>query len=204
VRELDVDVTVAAPKRHGPSGFLHHPRAKIFVRHKQQILLFRRGINDLDGVAAGANDVGEGLHFGAAIDVGDGVKIWIGLLKGLELVGRAAFLERTARVFIGQQDELVRVKDLGGLGHEVDAAKHDDFRFGFGGLLREAQRIAHVIGHILDLRHLVIVRENDRVELALKVDDFPRKRIEPRRRNGCADLKTVNSRRRHGDDFGHR
>jgi len=47
---------------------------------------------------------------------------------------------------------LFRRKDLGALGHEIDPAENDDLGVGAGGLLRQAQGIAHVIGDILHLR----------------------------------------------------
>ena len=47
------------------------------------------------------------------------------LAERLELVGRAAVLEAAAGVHVGQHDDLVGRQDLGGLGHEADAAKGD-------------------------------------------------------------------------------
>ena len=42
----------------------------------------------------------------------------------------------------------------------MNAAEHDDIRAGFLRLLREAERITHVVRHVLDLCDLIIVRED--------------------------------------------
>jgi hypothetical protein len=66
---------------------------------------------------------------------------------------------------IGDQDGLVVGEDLGRLGHEVDAAEHDRRRLDLGGDPRQPERVAHVVGDVLDLGHLVVVGEDDRVAL---------------------------------------
>ena len=45
---------------------------------------------------------------------------------------------------------------------------------GGGGLAREAERVADVVGHVLDLGHLVVVREDDGVALARERPDLVR------------------------------
>ena len=44
-------------------------------------------------------------------------------------------LERAAGVFVREDDGLVRIKNLGGFGHEVDAGKTDDVGIGRPGRL---------------------------------------------------------------------
>jgi 4-hydroxy-3-methylbut-2-enyl diphosphate reductase len=61
----------------------------------------------------------------------------------------------------------------------MHAAENDHIRVRLGRLLREAERIAHEIRHVLDFRHLVIVREDDGVELLLERENFLRQRLEP-------------------------
>ena len=56
-------------------------------------------------------------------------------------------------------------QDRGGLGHEVDAAEGDHVGVGVGRLARQAERVAHEVGHVLDLGHLVVVRQDHRVAL---------------------------------------
>ena len=45
-------------------------------------------------------------------------------------------------------------------------------------LLREAERIADEIRHVLNFRHLIIVREDDGVELFFERENFLRQRLE--------------------------
>ena len=42
----------------------------------------------------------------------------------------------------------------------MHAAERDDLGFGLRGLLRERERVADEVGHVLDLRALVVVRED--------------------------------------------
>ena len=81
--------------------------------------------------------------------------------KCLELIRRARFGERTAGLQIGENDFLGRVENLGRLGHEMNAAKKDDFGIGLGGLKAQPKRIAHKIGDILNLRDLIVMGQND-------------------------------------------
>ena len=176
--ELHVRITVAVPKRHRAAGLFHHPRAEIFVRDEQQVLVLRRGLDDFHRVAAGANHVAQRLHRRAAIDVGDGPEIRVGLLQRGQLVRRTAFFERTAGVLVRQHDDFVRVQNLRRLGHEMHAAENNHVRVGFGRLLGKAERIAHEIRHVLDFRHLVIVGEDDGVELFFERKNLLCQRLE--------------------------
>ena len=58
----------------------------------------------------------------------------------------------------------------------MHAAEHDYVGVRLRRLLREAERIANKIGHVLNFRHLIIVREDDRVKLLLERENFPRQR----------------------------
>ena len=47
----------------------------------------------------------------------------------------------------------------------MHATEHDHIRICLGGFLRETERIACKIRHVLDFRHLIIMCENDGVQL---------------------------------------
>ena len=83
-------------------------------------------------------------------------------------VGRAAVGKRAAGVQVGQQDQLVRVDNLGGLGHEVDAAEDDHVGIGLRRRLRQRQAVADMVGQILNLGVLIVMRQNDGVQLLFK------------------------------------
>ena len=73
----------------------------------------------------------------------------------------------------------------------MHAAEDDDVGVGLGRLLREAERIAHVIRHVLDFADLIIVREDDGVELLLEREDFAGQRVEALARHRLADAQVV-------------
>ena len=86
-------------------------------------------------------------------------------MQGGELVGRAAGLQGAAGLAVGQDHDLVRVENFSRLGHEMDAAEDDHLGIRLGGLLGQAERIAHKIRYVLDLGHLIVVGQDDGVEL---------------------------------------
>ena len=56
----------------------------------------------------------------------------------------------------------------------MNAAEDDHLRAGLGRLLREPQRIAHEIRHVLDFRPLIIMGQNHSLQLAFQRPDFLR------------------------------
>ena len=78
----------------------------------------------------------------------------------------------------GYQHGLVWRQDGGGLGHEVDPAEDDHVGVGGGCLAREAQGVPEVVGDVLDLRQLVVVREDDRVSLRRQSADLVRQPLD--------------------------
>jgi hypothetical protein len=110
------------------------------IGHEEDVAIGRRASHNLLGVAARADDVGKRLHAGAAIDVGDDVIIFVGVLveERLQFVGRAGGGKRTAGVQIRQEDTLRRVNDFRRLRHEVHSAKEDDIGVRLGRLITQA------------------------------------------------------------------
>ena len=86
-------------------------------------------------------------------------------LPRAQLVGGDRVGQRAAGVEVGDQDALVGRQDRRGLGHEVDAAEHDHVGVGVRRLLGEPERVADVVGHVLDLGQLVVVRQDHGVAL---------------------------------------
>jgi hypothetical protein len=91
--------------------------------------------------------------------------------EGLELVGRAAVRERAARRQVRDHHGTLRIEDLRGLRHEVDAAERDDVALDPLRGLGQGQRVAHEVGQILHLRLLVVVGQEHGVALALERED---------------------------------
>ena len=172
--ELDVDVTIALPQVHLAAGLFHDPGAEVLVGDEEDGAVGGGLVDDLHGVAGGADDVAERLHAAGAVDVGDDVVVLVRvrLEEGFELVGGAGLLERAAGVGVGQDDDFARVHDLRGLRHEVDAAEGDDVGVGGLGVIGEAERVAHVVGDVLDVAGLIVVGEDDGVAGLLEGEDF--------------------------------
>ena len=89
------------------------------------------------------------------------------------LVHRRARGERATGLGIGNQHAPLGAQERRGLGHEVHAAEHDQGALARRRLLRKLQRIADVVGEILDDRNLVVVREDECVVLPSQIFDAP-------------------------------
>ncbi len=88
--------------------------------------------------------------------------------------------KRAAGAAVGDQDGLLRIEELGCLGHEMDATLDDGVGLDPRGLDRQLQAVAHDVGDpVIDLRRLVIVGEDDSVLLAFQLVDLEdQRRIE--------------------------
>jgi len=163
--ELNVDVTGTAPHVHFAAGLLLHPVPEVLVGDEEDVAVRRRFLDDADGVATGADDIAERLHSGAAIDVSDHViiPIRVVLQELLKAICRTTLFKRTSGIFVWKDDRFAWIDDLGRFRHEMDAAEGDHGGIGVPSFVGEPERIAHIVGHILDLLDLVVVGENDRV-----------------------------------------
>ena len=83
----------------------------------------------------------------------------------LELLRRARILEAAPGIHVGQYDDFLGRKDLGRVGHELHAAKGNHVGVRVRRHLRQLQAVAHEIGKILNLRLLIIVRQDDGIAL---------------------------------------
>lgn len=115
------------------------------------------------GVGRSADDVAERLDGRRAVDVGYDDVIRILRFECGERIGRTAIGQRAAGVQIRNDNFLVGVENFGRLGHKMDPGKDDQIGVGFGRLARQSQRVADVIGQVLDDRFLVVVRQDDGV-----------------------------------------
>ena len=90
-----------------------------------------------------------------------------------ELLGRAGIGERAARFEVRQHHGLVGAEDLGRLRHEVDAEEEDHVLvLGLLRLLGQHEGVPKDVGDVLQVRLLVVVRQDDRVALVLEPLDL--------------------------------
>ena len=140
----DVDVVAA--------GLPFDVRAEELVRKEQHIAIGIDRRHHVDSVRRRAADVGETLHLGGRVDVGDDDGVGVLGLPRPEVVGRDRIGERAPRPGIGDQDPLVGAEDLRGLRHEVNAAEHDlvgvDLRRDPG----QRKRVTDMVCNILNCR----------------------------------------------------
>ena len=140
-------------------------RAEELVGQEQHLAVGRDRLDDLDGVGRRAADVGLGLHLGGGVDVGDDDGAGVLGLPGAQLVGGDRVGQRAAGVRVGDQHGLLGREDLRRLGHEVHAGEDDRGGVAGRGDAGEGERVADVVGDVLDLRRLVVVRQEDGVLL---------------------------------------
>ncbi len=162
----------AGPEQHLPVELARQIAAEMAVRPEDDLLVLGDLLEDRLGARRGDDHVRQGLNLGRAVDVGQRDMVGVRLAEGLELFRRARILEAAAGVEIGQDHDLLRRKDLGGVGHELDPAEGDHFRIGGGGLAAQLQRVPHEIGEVLQFGLLVVMREDHSVALLAQPVDL--------------------------------
>ena len=170
--DAGVHVTLARPDVHGATRHLLEVRAEEHVGQEQDLFVFGDRADHALGVAGGAAVVAERFHLGGRVDVRDDDRAGVLSLPGSELSGVDRRGKRAACRKVGDEHSLARAQDHRRLGHEVDTAEHDHVGSSRGRLARKAERVADVVGHVLDLGHLVVVGEDDRVALARQLADL--------------------------------
>ena len=154
--------------------------------------LGRHGLHHLDGVGAGAADVGLRLHRGGGVDVGDHRQARVTLLDQPHVFRGDRGGQRAAGEEVGDEHRLFRRKHLGGLRHEMDAGLHNNAGVAARRLPGERQAVADKVADAVEyLRSHVVVSQDDRVLFALQpVDLFDQRGLEPplHRRDMIADL----------------
>ncbi len=75
--------------------------------------------------------------------------------------------ERATGIQIRKENLLVGIEDLGGLSHEVDAGENDDVGIRLRRLPCQSKRVAYIISNVLDVRLLVVMRQQDGILLLL-------------------------------------
>ena len=123
---------------------------------------------DRHGVGAGAAIVALGLDLGRAVNVADHQSVRMLLFGLAQLLGRDHIGHGAAGRWLGHEHLLLQRKNGGRLGHETHAAEDDHCRVRFGRLDAQPQRIATEIRQVLNLRRLIIVRQDHGVALYLE------------------------------------
>jgi hypothetical protein len=164
-----VHVALAVPDVHLAAGDLLDVGAEEHVGAEEDLgpvpVLAEDVLDHGDGVRRRDAVVGLRLDGRGRVDVHDHDGARVLGLPGTELARGDRVSQRAAGVRIGQQHGLPGREDRRRLGHEVHAAERDHVLGGRSGLDRQAERVADVMGHVLDLGQLVVVREDHRAAL---------------------------------------
>ena len=201
--DAGVDVALAIPHVERSPDHLLDVGAEEHVGPEEDLgvgaVLAQDVLDDLDRVRRGHAVVGQRLDLGRRVDVHDGDRAGVLGLPGAQLLGGDRVGQRAAGVEVGNQDGLLGREDRGRLGHEVHAAEGDRRGVGRGALVREAERIADVVGDVLHLGELVVVGEDDRVALGARArGPRPAGRGRPRARGRAGDQAGPWGGSRHG------
>ena len=156
------------PQRQLPAALALHPASEIAIRCKQHRPVLRQLTNEVNGVAAGADQVALGLHGGGAVDVAHHQVIGMLCPESGEFIGGAVVRQGAAGIEIREHHGFLRAEDLGGLRHEVNAAEGDHIGIGAGGLAGQLKRVTDEIGDVLNFRFLVVVREHHGIAFPLQ------------------------------------
>ncbi len=123
-------------------------------------------------VARGAADVAFRLHRGRGVDIGDDRHAGMARPHQADVRGGDRGGERAAGSSIGDQHGLFGVQQLRRLGHEMHAGQDDDRGVGARRLARQREAVADdVADGVEDVGGLIVVRQDDRVPLALQLED---------------------------------
>lgn len=164
-----MDDAAAGPQKHVASGLLGDIVAQMPVRRKEDAAARWNAVDNFDGIGAGANDVAEGFDRGRRIDIGNDEAVLMLCFEGRKSFGRATVRQGATGVEVRQQNQLFRVEDFGRFRHEVHAAKDDDVRLCLSSLLSERQAVAHKVRAVLYFALLIIVRQDNRIQLAFQL-----------------------------------
>ncbi len=133
---------------------------------------YAEALHDFLRIAGGAADVGCGFHGGGGVDVANHGHAGIALAQECDIGGGDAVRQRAAGAGVGNEHRFRGVQQLCGFGHEMHAGEDDDIGVHAHGFAGQSQAVAYDIGDAMeDFRGLVIMRQDDRVALALEAVD---------------------------------
>jgi hypothetical protein len=165
--------------------------AQVAVGEEKNRLFGRNRIDDLNGVARGAEDVRLGLHFDGSIDVTDDDVVGILALEFAYRLDRATHDKTAAGVLVRHDYNPRRIQHFGRLRHEPNTAERNDIAFGFTGFACQLETVADHVRKFLDLGVLVVVRQQNGTAVALELENFFRDSCRRGNHNGGGDCNFI-------------
>ena len=166
-----------------PAGDLADVLPEEHVREEEDLLAGRDRFDDPGGVRARADVVRLGLDVGRGVDVGDDGRARVLRFPLSELLDRDRVGERAAGLEVGQAAPSsygFRIFAVSAMNRTP--AKTMTGRSVSTALPGQVERVSDEVGDILDLRYLVVVREEDGVALLLQALHLGLERHRPSRR----------------------
>src|SRR5688500_12495454 len=152
-----MDHTSSIPQQHISSCLLVDVSSEIFIRCKNDRLIFWKTLNYDLRITAGDDHITQGFDTGTAVNVAHHHMIGMLFFKFFEQGGWTTIAKRTTCFEIRNYHFPGWVKDLGCLRHEMYTCKDDHIRCSSLGLLRKTQTVPDVIRYVLDIWFLVVV-----------------------------------------------
>ena len=160
------------PQQHLSVELTAEIAAQMAVRTKDDFLFRRDLAQDRLCAAAGHDDVGQRLHFGRAVDIGQCDMVRMRFSKRAEFTGRARIFQRAARGHVRQNNRFLRAQNFRRFGHEFDATEGNDIGIGFRRALTQFKAVTNEIREILNFGLLLIMREDDGITVFFQPVDL--------------------------------
>ena len=156
------------PKHHIAACFFIQVAPQVDVRREDDRLFLRNTFDDMDGIGGGAADICKRFQFSAAIDIAYHHVVRVAFFEFAKNRSGAGVSQATARLEVRQQHFFVGRQHFGRFGHKMHTREDDDIGIRFGSLLAQAEAVAYIIRDILNIRILIIMRQNDSIFLLLE------------------------------------
>ena len=134
LREGFVHHATALPQHHVAPGLFHDVAAQVAIGGKDDGLIWRNLLNQVHRIGTGADDIAHGFNLCGAIYVRNYQMSRMGGFEFGKLGGGATVGQRAPSREVWQQNELVRIEDFRGFGHEMNPREDDHIGIGLGGL----------------------------------------------------------------------
>src|SRR5262249_24398521 len=148
-----------------PPSLALHIGAQIAVRQEENRLFGRNGVDDLNRVPRGAEDIAFRLHLDGGVDVTHNHVAWVSPPDRPYWLNGTGVHQAACGLAVGYDDNAVRVQNLGRLRHEPYAAKSNHAAFEVTRPARQFQTVTDDIRQFLDLRLLIMMGQKDGLPL---------------------------------------
>lgn len=155
-----VHLAVTIPTDDVASGVLVQPLSEMFVGPKHDGHVRGQGGDHVFGICRRTDQVRHGLDLKTAVHIAHHGMTGMGVDEGLVGLGWTLLDQRAAGIERGEDDDLVRVQQLGCLRHEPNTGQQDHVGFGTLRFKRKLQTVADHVGNILYFRTLVVVGQD--------------------------------------------